>query len=114
MKPISQKGDIVAEANGIIRELRKENKRLKKEVFDDNKLIKQLSDNCEEEVKRRLKNVKKESQKKDFIKMIDKKWTFFEDDLPHFQKGDVFIAKREWDEIKNDALCVDSAPEDKK
>lgn len=40
----------------------------------------------------------------DFMKMIDKEWTFFEDDLPHFQKGDVFIAKREWEEIKHDAV----------
>jgi len=38
------------------------------------------------------------------IRMIDKKFTFFEDDLPQFQKGDVFIAKREWVQIKKDAL----------
>ena len=37
----------------------------------------------------------------ELIKEIDKEWTFYEDDLPHFEKGDVFIRKEDWDAIKN-------------
>lgn len=36
----------------------------------------------------------------DLIKEIDKEWTFFEDDLPQFEKGDVFIRKEDWENIK--------------
>lgn len=44
----------ISKANGIIRELRKDGKRLQNEILEDNKLIKQLSDNCNEEVERRF------------------------------------------------------------
>lgn len=36
----------------------------------------------------------------ELIKQIDKEWTFSEDDLPEFEKGDVFIRKEDWDNIK--------------
>ena len=39
----------------------------------------------------------------DFINMIEKEWTFFEDDLPQFEKGDVFIRKEDWNKLKQDA-----------
>ena len=38
--------------------------------------------------------------RKELIKLIDKSFTFCEDELPQFEKGDIFIVKKEWEEMK--------------